>query len=155
MCLYSSWYFLSCRLEHLIRGVNGKEVILQIFFLLRKLSNNSGEHVSSRFIPMDHLYLGDSYPGSDVSYPLFDQFVPNPLVDSYATTWHKMFKTDVNIYFIYPSNGKRIKMHARTHKVYVWSYLLYCWTLLNNESVSGLRKVNVICFSIVYTFSWQ
>ena len=133
-----------------------KKLYYRFFFCLESFQIIvSGEHVSSRFIPMDLLYPGDSYPGSDVSYPLFDQFVPNPLVDSYATTWHKMFKTNVNIYFISPSNGKTIKMHARTHKVYVWSYLLYCWTLLNNESVSGLRKVNVICFSIVYTFSWQ
>ena len=66
---------------------NGKEVILQIFFCLESFQIIvSGEHVSSRFIPMDLLYPGDSHPGSDVSYPLFDQFVPNPLVDSYATT---------------------------------------------------------------------
>ena len=26
---------------------------------------------------------------------------------------------------------------TRLRKVSVWSYLLYCWTLLNNKSVSG------------------
>ena len=72
------------------------------------------------------------------------RFVPNKL-------WHKMFKTNVNIHFIYPSNHKIIKMHARMRKVCVWSYLLYCWTLLNNKSVSDPHKVSVICFSIVYT----
>ena len=62
-----------------------------------------------------------------------------------------MFKTNINIYSIYPSNRKTIKMHARTRKAYVWFYFLYCWTLLDNKSVTGRRKVSVICFSIVYT----
>ena len=72
------------------------------------------------------------------------RFVPNKL-------WHKMFKTNINIHFIYPGNRKIIKMHTRMRKVYVWSYLLHCWTLLNNRSVSDPHKVSVICFSIVYT----
>ena len=47
--------------------------------------------VSSRFVPMDLSYPDDLYPGSDVSYPIFDQFVPNPLVDSYPITCHIKF----------------------------------------------------------------
>ena len=72
------------------------------------------------------------------------RFVPNKL-------WHKMFKTNINIHFIYPGNRKIIKMHTRMRKIYLWSYLLHCWTLLNNISVSDPHKVSVICFSIVYT----
>ena len=67
------------------------------------------------------------------------RFVPNKL-------WHKMFKTNINIYFIYPSNPKTIKMHSHRRKVYVWSCFLHCWTLLNIKSVSGPRKVSVTSF---------
>ena len=45
------------------------------------------------------------------------RFVPNKL-------WHKMFKTNIRNYFIYPSNRKTIKMHACMCKVYVGSYFL-------------------------------
>ena len=45
--------------------------------------------VTSRFVPMDLSYPDDSYPGSDVLYPLLDQpngrFVPNNFWHIYPT----------------------------------------------------------------------
>ena len=43
---------------------------------------DTGERVSSLSVPTDLLY-----PGSDLLYPLFDQFIPNPLVDSYPRNY--------------------------------------------------------------------
>ena len=98
-----------------------------------------GPFVPRRFVPRLRRFVAT-----------FDQFVPNPLDDSYPTNYDtKMFKTKTNIYSIYRSNRKTIKMHAPTRKVYVWSYFIYCWTLLN-KSASGPRQVSVICFFIVY-----
>ena len=39
--------------------------------------------VTSRFVPMDLSYPDDSYPGSDISYPLWI----NPMDDSYPTIY--------------------------------------------------------------------
>ena len=67
-------------------------------------------NVTSRFVPMDLSHPDDSYPGLDVSYPHSTRrtppsgrFVPNKL-------WHKMFKTNINSYFIYPSNRKKANL---------------------------------------------
>ena len=49
--------------------------------------------LTSRFVPMDVSYPDDSYPGSDVSYPTFSRFVPNPLVDSYPTNYDTKHET--------------------------------------------------------------
>ena len=69
---------------------------------------------------MDLSYPDDSYPGSDVSYPLFDQFVPNPLVDSYPITCHIKFVE----FFFSEKLLKTIEMHARTRKVYVILFVM-------------------------------
>ena len=79
--------------------------------------------VSSR---MDLSYPDDSYRGSDVSgvsYPLS--------ISSYPTLWSIHTQQHVTKYLKFLSEKllKTIKMHARMRKVYVWSYLLYCWTL--------------------------
>ena len=89
-----------------------------------------GSFVPRRFVPRLRSFVAT-----------FDQFVPNPMDVSYPTNYDTKCLTQTNIYFIYPSNHKTIKMHARTRKVYVWSYFLDCWTLLNNKSPSGPPKV--------------
>ena len=41
--------------------------------------------------------------------PTFGRFVPNPLLDSYPKNFYtKCFKTNINIYFTYPSNRKKL-----------------------------------------------
>ena len=80
----------------------------------KKFPDTCGHGVSSRFVPMVL-----SYPGLDVSYPHSANFVPNPLDDSYPTNCDTKCSKETNIYSIYPSNRKTIKMHARTRKAYV------------------------------------
>lgn len=50
--------------------------------------------------------------------PTFDQFVPIPLDDSYPTSYDTKCLKQTNIYFIYPSNRKTIKISHR-RQVYV------------------------------------
>ena len=68
----------------------------------------SPQSLTSRFVPMDLLYPDDLYLGSDISYHFWSvrtqpsgRFVPHKL-------WDKMFKTNINTYFIYPSNRKKL-----------------------------------------------
>ena len=72
------------------------------------LRNISGSSAPRRFVPRLRRFVST-----------FDQFVPNPLVDSYPTNYDTKCLQQTNIYFNYPSNRKTIKMHARTSKVYV------------------------------------
>ena len=68
-----------------------------------------GRFVPRRFVPRLRCFV-----------PTFGRFVPNPLVDSYPRNYDtKCFMKNINIYFTYPSNRKKlISNHGNTEKLY-------------------------------------